>query len=75
MKYSIEYCHELEILLQQATRQVAELSKPYDVEINDREEEIRSLKQLQSLLSGIEQPVNIKIKTKTLGKRKWLYSD
>ena len=70
MNYSIEYCHELEILLQQATRQVAELSRPYDVEINDREEEIRSLKQLQSLLNGVEQPVSIKIKTKTRGKRK-----
>ena len=75
MKYSIEYCHELELLLQQATRQVAELSRPYDVEINDKEEEIRSLKQLQSLLSGIEQPVNIKINNKKLDKRKLLYLD
>lgn len=67
--YDKRYVDDLESLLYYANRKVAELSRPYDVEINDREETINSLKQLQELLKGIEQPVNIKIKTKTLGKK------
>ena len=70
MKYSQEYIHDLESLLYHANMKVQELSRPYDVVINDREETIKSLKELQRLLKGVEQPVNIKIKTKTFGKRK-----
>lgn len=69
MNYDNRYVHDLEQLLYFANMKVQELSRPYDVEINDREETINSLKQLQELLKGIEQPVNIKIKTKTLGKK------
>lgn len=70
MKTDINYVNDLESLLYFANMKVQELSRPYGVVINDIEKEINSLKQLQSLLKGVEQPVNIKIKTKTLGKRK-----
>lgn len=70
MNYSDDYVKNLEYCLYMANMKVQELSKPYDIEINDIEKEINSLKQLQSLLSGVKQPVNIKIKTKTLGKKK-----
>ena len=67
--YDINYIHDLEGLLYHANMKVQELSRPYDVEINDRTETIKSLKELQKLLKEVEQPVNIKIKTKTLGKK------
>ena len=67
--YDINYIHDLEQLLYFANMKVQELSRPYDVEINDRTETIKSLKELQKLLKEVEQPVNIKIKTKTLGKK------
>ena len=71
--YDKRYVDDLESLLYFANMKVQELSRPYGVVINDKEEEIRSLKELQALLKGVEQPVNIKIKTKTLGgKRKWI---
>lgn len=69
MKTDINYVNDLESLLYYANRKVEMLSRPYNVEINDREEEIRSLKELQELLKGVEQPVNIKIKTKSLGQK------
>lgn len=69
MKTDINYVNDLESLLYFANRKVEMLSRPYDVEINDKEEEIRSLKELQELLKGVEQPVNIKIKTKRLGQK------
>jgi hypothetical protein len=69
MKTDINYVNDLESLLYYANRKVEMLSRPYDVVINDREEEIRSLKELQELLKGVEQPVNIKIKTKRLGQK------
>ena len=67
--YDKRYVDDLESLLYYANRKVEMLSRPYNVEINDREEEIRSLKELQELLKGVEQPVNIKIKTKKLGQK------
>lgn len=67
--YDINYIHDLEQLLYFANMKVQELSRPYDVEINDKTETIKSLKELQKLLKEVEQPVNIKIKTKTLGKK------
>ena len=70
MKYSQDYIHDLESLLYIANQKVQQLSRPYDVELNGREETIRSLQELQSLLGDTEQTVTIKIKTKTLGKRK-----
>lgn len=69
MKTDINYVNDLESLLYFANMKVQELSRPYDVVINDREEEIRSLKELQALLKGVEQPVNIKVKTKRLGQK------
>ena len=70
MKYSQDYIHDLESLLYIANQKVQQLSRPYDVELNGREETIRSLQELQRLLGDTEQTVTIKIKTKTLGKRK-----
>ena len=70
MKYSQDYIHDLESLLYIANQKVQQLSRPYDVELNGRENTIRSLKELQELLGDTEQTVTIKIKTKTLGKRK-----
>lgn len=67
--YDKRYVDDLESLLYYANRKVEELSRPYDVEINDRTETIKSLKELQKLLKDVEQPVNIKIKTKRLGKK------
>lgn len=69
MKYSQDYIHDLESLLYIANRKVQELSQPYDVEINGKEETLRSLKELQRMLKNVQQPVEIKIKTKTLGKK------
>lgn len=70
MKYSQDYIHDLESLLYMANMKVQELSRPYDVEINGREETLRSLKELKEFLGDTEQTVTIRIKTKTLGKRK-----
>ena len=67
--YDINYIHDLEGLLYHANMKVQELSRPYDIEINNKTETIKSLKELQKLLKEVEQPVNIKIKTKTLGKK------
>lgn len=61
--------HELEQLLYFANMKVQELSRPYNVVINDKEETIKSLKELQQLLKGLEQPINIKIKTKKIGEK------
>ena len=61
---------DLEMSLYMANRQVINLSKPYDLTINDRQEVIKSLKELKAILEEYKEPVKIELKEKTLGKRK-----
>ena len=45
-------------------------TKPYDLTINEMQKEIRTLEELRELLLAFEQPVEIKLEKRTLGKRK-----
>lgn len=62
--------HYLRNLLKLANHKIVNLSKPYDLTINEIEYEIRSLESLQEILETYENPVNIKLEAKTFGKRK-----
>ena len=61
--------HELEQLLYYANRKLINATKPYELTIEERVETINSLEQLKEILDQYANPVNITIKTKTLGKK------
>ena len=60
---------ELKFLLDYASRKLANATKPYELTIEERVETINSLEQLKEILDQYANPVNITIKTKTLGKK------
>lgn len=70
MKYDNQYVQDLETNLHIANRKLVQLSKPYDLTINDRQETIRSLKELKAILENYKEPVKIELKEKTLQKRR-----
>ncbi len=65
-----EEIHYLRNLLKLANHKIINLSKPYNLTINEIEQEIRSLEQLREILLDYKDPVNIKLEPKTFGKKK-----
>lgn len=61
--------HELETLLNYANMKLVNATKPYELTIEERTEEIRSLEELKGILDQYANPVNISLKVKKLGKR------
>ena len=61
---------ELETLLSYANRKLANATKPYELTIEQRTEIINSLEELKEILDQYANPINISIKTKTLGGRR-----
>ena len=64
--------HELEQLLYYANIKLVNATKPYELTIEERVEEINSLEQLKTILDQYANPVNISLKVKRLGKRWYL---
>lgn len=60
---------ELETLLSYANRKLINATKPYELTIEERTEEIRSLEELKGILDQYANPVNISLKVKKLGKK------
>ena len=61
--------HELEQLLYYANRKLINATKPYELTIEERKEEIRSLEELKGILDQYANPVNISLKVKKLGNK------
>lgn len=69
MKYDNDYVKNLEYCLYFANAKVVELSTPYNLTINEIEQEIRSLKELKAILESYKEPINIKLEEKKLRKK------
>lgn len=61
--------HELEQLLYYANMKLVNATKPFELTIEERTEEIRSLEELKGILDQYANPVNISLKIKKLGKK------
>lgn len=57
-------------LLTFANHKIVNLSKPYDLTINEIQQEVRSLEQLREILLEFEQPVEIHLEPQVLGKKR-----
>lgn len=61
--------HELEQLLYYANMKLVNATKPYELTIEERTEEIRTLEELRNILNEYANPINIELKVKKLGKK------
>lgn len=60
----------LKFLLSMVSKKMINLTKPYDLTINEIQQEVRSLEQLREILLEYKGPVDIHLEPREFGKRK-----
>lgn len=60
----------LKNLLKLANHKIVNLTKPYNLTIDEFEQEIRSLEELKEILQDYKEPVKIQLESKSFGKKR-----
>ena len=62
----------LRFLLSMVNNKLVNMTHPYNLTINEIQQEIRNLEDLREILKNYQQPITIDIQPQEFGKRRWL---
>lgn len=62
----------LKFLLTMINNKIVNMTHPYNLTINEIQQEIRTLEDLREILINYQEPIKIELEPQKFGKRRWL---